>query len=201
MVSCNIKKERNQNVNSTSLDSINTRLNYTVPKPDNVESIDFQNILRNADTLITSILGRETSFKLLTDTLKHPNSSDDPDIKDIENYIYNNSYLTIRHFLEVEPPNKHLSLFILEAQFNSNESLDPVLLRLKYLANKDKSVPGLTYSNDYIAIYQKYLLWIHSRCIYSYQNHMRFTRLIQESFNNKVILDSIRCRCGAVKCE
>jgi len=201
MSSCNIKKQKNHNEYSIISDSINTSLVYTTHNPEKVECINIQEFLKNANVLITSILGRNTTFKLVSDTLKHSNSNDDLDIKDIENYILDKSNFTLRHFLVIDPPNNQYSLYILEAQFTSKESLDSVFINLKYLANEDRSTPGLTYSNDHICRYQNYLIWIHSRCIYSFQNHMRFAHLIRESYNNHEILDSIKCKCGAVNCE
>jgi hypothetical protein len=201
MASCNIKKQRNHNEYSIIYDSIKTDLDYTANNLGKGKSINMQEFLKNANALITSILGKGSEFKVVSDTLKHSNSNSDNDIKDLENFIFKKSNRTLRHFLVIDPPNDQYSLYILEAHFISKKSLDSVFINLKYLANEDRRTPGLTYSNDQIYRYQNYLIWVHSRCIYSYQNHNRFAKLIQGSFNTEAIIDSLKCKCGAIKCE
>ena len=206
MISCNINQRESDDkkISSIQTDTIietdaNTR---------RIEILDIKKFQLFADTILSDIKGKPSSFKIITDTVFFNEMSDFEKNKTIQGFITKKSEVTFKHQFKLSAPNEVLSLTLYEAEFNSKETLDSVFTYLKYLANEDEVgaqeityAPGLSYENDYVTRSERHLLWLNSKCPYSFKNHLRYAKALRESLNNEKMIDSIICSCGAVDCK
>ncbi len=169
----------------------------------NIENFKFQ-----ADSIITEILGIQTSFEIEHNEYSKGDLSIAKGVWTIAEYISLNCD-TIDHYrLRLYTPNTSLSLNIFEARFEAEMMTDTVFSYLKYLANEDdidaqpeQYSPGLTYENDYVYKQSNRLIWLNTKCLYSFSNHLKYANALRSSLMDSDILDSIVCRCGAVNCK
>ena len=206
MISCNINPREcdDKKISSIQTDTIietdaNTR---------RIEILDIKKFQLFADTILSDIKGKPSSFKVITDTVFFNEMPDFEKNKTIQGFITRKSEATFKHQFKLSSPNEVLSLTLYEAEFNSKETLDSVFTYLKYLANEDAVgaqeipyAPGLSYENDYVTRSERHLLWLNSKCPYSFKNHLRYAKALRESLNNVTMIDSIVCSCGAVDCK
>jgi hypothetical protein len=205
----NIKENRNNVLSSRDTLQHNSgqNLNLQNKYKNGLDILDFK---KHADSLITIILDKPTSFVIVTDTIDDSKlkSKQKSYLSSLENLLATKSDLFIKYNFKLGKPDNLLSFDLFEAFYNSSDSLDLSFSILKKSSNgiiveEDSilNVPGLTYENDYLLRSDSYLIWFHTGCAYGFNNHLKFARALKESLINIVFQDSIVCRCGQVICK
>ncbi len=196
---------KNSSVSINEIDTLNSSERLEGEFQSCINLSKFKN---QADSIVSIILGQNTVFSLMTDTIKADTVSHDKGPRSIPQYIALNSTELIHHRFILGSPNKALSINLYEGYFRESKTTDTVFEYLKYLANNDEVnaqpeiyVPGLTYENDYLIKQRKSLIWLNSKCQYSFQNHMKYANAVEKSLIDNSILDRIICRCGDVNCK
>ena len=122
MISCNINPREcdDKKISSIQTDTIietdaNTR---------RIEILDIKKFQLFADTILSDIKGKPSSFKVITDTVFFNEMPDFEKNKTIQGFITRKSEVTFKHQFKLSSPNEVLSLTLYEAEFNSKETLD-----------------------------------------------------------------------------
>ncbi|OFY82816.1 MAG: hypothetical protein A3F72_01655 [Bacteroidetes bacterium RIFCSPLOWO2_12_FULL_35_15] len=158
-----------------------------------------------ADSLLSFLQHKEMAFNLTIDTLQVADLSN----VELENhptgFLVKTSNDCIKYHFDLESPNRNLRFDIIQSIFNSTESTDSAFIQMKYMANEDlvseSGVPGLTYTNDFVIKQSLNIYWINTGCIYSFENHKKYSEFLLNSLSDKTVIDSIWCKCGAVNCK
>jgi hypothetical protein len=202
LISC---RSKNSSVLISEIDTLNSS---EILEGEFQLCIDIVKFKKQADSIISIILGHNTVFSQMTDTIKPDNASNDEEPTSIPQYIALHSIELFHHRFILGSPNKGLSINLYEGYFRESKTTDTVFEYLKYLANNDDvnaqpefNAPGLTYENDYLIKQKKSLIWLNSKCLYSFQNNMKYANAIEKSLMDNSILDRIVCRCGHVNCK
>ncbi len=190
--SCHKTEESSKKkVSSSTTPKKQTKKESTKEEPE--ELFDVEKFKKQTDSLLSKILrvNINTKYKVKTltsQTNQHP--AFQSMIKD--------RAIVKHHTFDTGKGYKRFSLFVIEAKYKGKSDTDSVFLHLKQMGAKNgtSSVPGLTYTNDFLTRSNNNIYWINSSCSYAYFNHEKIKELMIQSITNFKKKDSIRCRCG-----
>jgi hypothetical protein len=199
--SCKNKhRTNNSETNSNNLKKIETYTYSDSVEKSNVLFLNTLNYKQSTDSLISHLIGKDIKTTLMIDTLLRndlifielkntplKNVVNEAIIVYKYNFLLNNDLIKYSH-----------SLSILD--FCSTNKADSIFSIFKKIAFEKNGVPGLTYSNDYLVRLENKIFWIHTNCIFSYNNHMKMIKLF-ESLINTGKSEKINCECGKVICN
>ena len=185
------KESPKKKVNSSTTSKNQVKKESTKEEPE--ELFDVEKFKKRADSLLSKILQVKinSKYKVKTVSLLTDQSPT------FQSMIKDSSFIK-QHIFDTGKGYKRFSLFVIEAKYKNESDTDSVFLNLKQMGAKNgtSSIPGLTYTNDFLTRSKNKIYWINSSCSYAYFNHEKLKELMLQSITNLKEKDSIRCRCG-----
>ena len=199
LASCSPRDRQEQKTSATIKESIlKTKEERQKNIKENRKRSNFNilNYKKGIDSLVSQILSKKATTKLLADTIK-PGNLIFIELKrtQVAN-ITLGSFCVKYSFLLEESSLKHN---LITLTFNESDKVDSAFVLLKKVASEKSGVPGLTYTSDYLTRCENQIYWVNSNCSYSYINHLKFVDVLKEniSIENE---EHIACECGKVLC-
>lgn len=188
---------------SVKVDALIENTNLVDNKP--IVEFDVVTFKHLADSLLSTLVNKEMAFSLEVDTLQLAGLNKTELTRLPTGYLVKKSKYCIKYHFDLDSPNKSFRFDIIQAIFDSPNVVDSTFVHMKYLANEDlvsdNGVPGLTYANDYVIRQPLKIYWINTGCTYSIENHNKYSHFLLSSLSEQTVIDSIRCKCGAVNCK
>lgn len=150
----------------------------------------------------SQIFDTEKEFiEIEIDTIFEKQTSQD-EIKSIYDVIQRNA----NSYRQIELRyNRSFTVTLYELRFDNVQSAKKMFETFQAfgMTQNEDSVPGLTYTNDYIRLDNNSVFWLNSPCIVSIPNHFNLVEVFQEmlelsdTLNEKSVM---HCKCGAIFC-
>jgi hypothetical protein len=97
-----------------------------------------------------------------------------------------------------------LRLDVWVACYPSERVAEKSFNRIRLLGSKESfkehSVPGLTYTNDYVALDGRRIFWLNSPCLVSFANHASLSKSLAAIVSISPQARVLGCQCGGVEC-
>lgn len=202
IIGCSPKTETKDNIFNTSTTDTAILTLETTP-PIIKKTFDYIKFKSLADSLISKIADEKIALQLTIDTIE----------KSLSEYSYytpliNNEFPLLKYNFYPGKKRSLLRFSIIQAKYSDTLSLNKAFIKLKEDASdiysNDESdyhnIPGLTYTNDYVIVVDKEILWLNLPCPYSNKNVKRVKQIFSHSLSIDNLKDSINCSCGQSNC-
>jgi hypothetical protein len=108
------------------------------------------------------------------------------------------------YFFKGGKTNTALNFTIRQCIYNDTATLNRAFVYLhsqKTLDDDHGGTPGLSYGNDCVIRSGRQLLWLHTGCTFSYEDHQELRGLMLRCVPGIVVEDEIDCKCGDAACK
>jgi len=199
---CNSSTDRKTAINSDTLSSVSVNADTT----ENIlttttHDFNVNKFLASADSLLTTIIGKQIHFSVSVDTITASKANE---LSDFYALHPSDKSLIKRYSFDPGKGSRELRLWFIDATYSDTLDLIKTFEELKVLSGKvsehDHS-PGLTYTNNYVIRTDKKIYWLNSGCSYAFFNHQKLNGFIRQSLQLESITDSIHCKCGQPICD